>query len=462
MQKYDIGIIGAGSGGYKAALRAAQNGKKVCVIDKNMQTIGGVCINEGCIPTKSLINSVNILNLLSKANEVGIEAVVKRIDKEQIVKASQEAVEKLKQGLLYLFKKNNIDLIEGIANLLDKKHIQISSLGKKEKIEVDNIIIATGSRTKAIPGIKIDGKRIITSSEAVKLNKIPNELLIIGGGAIGVEFADIYNSLGTDVTVVEMMDQLLPTEDKDIINQLQRNFRKKGINVLTGSKIKNVDFENDKIIAEIESKSGVKNLKTELVLTAVGRVPNTKQLKLENIGISLDKRNFIMVDKNMQTSVSKIYAVGDVVNSPLLAHVAFEEARLAVDSILDKVVKYINYENIPNVVYLNPEIASVGLTEEEIKDRNFEYKVGKCFYKSNGRAIVSKKEEGFIKVIADKESEKILGVHIIGAGASEIIHEYAVAKQNGVSIKELSKTVHAHPTLSEMAVDVSESLIWLN
>jgi len=441
MEKYDIAIIGSGPGGYAAALEASQQGRKVCIIEKDLQNIGGVCLNQGCIPTKSLINSSSILQIINKASSYGIDLELKKIDSKKMVEASQQAIDKLKQGLLYFLKKNNIDLIEGTAKIIDVQKIQITP---NATIVADNIIIATGSSPKPIPGMEFNGRNIITSSEAIKLDYIPKNILIVGGGAIGVEFACIYNNLGSEVVIVEMMQTLLPGQDEDITALLKKSLMAKGIKVLTDTKIEETLIKEE--------------LKPELILIAVGRVPNTKDSGLEEIGVELEDTGFIKVNQKMQTSISNIYAVGDVLDSYMLAHMASKEAEIAVGAILGGNDEVIKYENIPNALYSEPEVASLGLTEKDLKEKSIEYSVGRCYYKANPRAVTSKKEDGLIKVIIDPKSRKILGVHIIGENATEILHEHVIVKENDLTIDSIIRTVHAHPTFSEITASAYKNI----
>jgi len=461
MKEYDIGIIGAGPAGYTAALKASQAGKKVCVIEENKEKVGGVCLNRGCIPTKSLIYSTGILESVKTARECGIDIEVKNVNMTKIINCSRQAATKLRKGLLYLFKKNGIDLIEGIGRVIDGDKIEIALGSHKphEKIKVENIIIATGSIPKLIHGIIPDGKNIVTSLEALNLDYLSQKVLIIGGGAIGVEFATIYNNLGLEVKIVELMESLVLQEDEEISKLLQKSFNNRGIKVFLNAKIESVMLEEGAVIANIEKENGKEKIRTDLVLSAVGRVPNIKNLGLEGLGVKLEKDKFIGVNKNMQTTIPNIYAIGDVINSPMLAHVAFKEADVALGHILGGTKDTIDYENIPNAIYSEPEIGSLGLTESEVKKQGYKYKVKKYFYKANGRAVANKKENGLVKIIVDTDSNKILGAHIIGTNATEMINEYVIAKQNNIDIDNLLKTVHAHPTFSEMIVDVFKDVL---
>ncbi len=423
-EKRDIVIIGAGPGGYVSAIKLSQMGKKPCVIDIDEAHLGGTCLNEGCVPVKSLISNA-----------------LKLADIQNMVSASRETVSTLKTGLLSLFKKNGIEFIEGKAKLLPGKKIEVlSNGGRPVELEAENIIIATGSSPNIPQGVIVDGKLIMTSSEAIRLEKLPKTMLILGAGAIGAELASLFLKLGTKVTLIEALQSILPFEDEEISKALARIFTKKGMEVLTGTKMDAVDKKN-----------------FERILIATGRKPNTSGIGLEDAGVKL-KDDFVITDDRMRTSVRGIYAVGDVLNTPMYAHVAYKEGIIAAEAICGIKEETIDYENVPHVVFSDPQVASVGVTESQAKERGYDTAISKHFFKANAKAVIDKQDGGFVKIIADKRSKKLLGVHIIGESATEIIHEFVLAKSAGLSIDAVAKMVHAHPTLSEIAGDAARAV----
>ncbi|MFH0839889.1 MAG: dihydrolipoyl dehydrogenase [Candidatus Omnitrophota bacterium] len=416
-EKRDVAIIGAGPGGYVSAIRLSQLGKRPCVIDIDEAHLGGVCLNEGCVGVKSLIGNA------SKGQDI-----------REIVSRSQEAVSALKSGLKSLFKKNGIEFISGRAKLLPGKKINVSQNGEKSaEIEADNIIIATGSSPNIPQGVIIDEKSFITSSEAIKLEKLPQTMLVVGAGALGVELASLFLRLGTKVTLIEALSRILPFEDEEVSKSLARILAKKGMEVLTGRTIGPAD-----------------KTAFEKILIVTGRKPNIGGLGLEDAGIKT-KDGFIVTDSKMRTSVKGIYAAGDVLNTPMYAHVAYREGIIAAEDICGVKVEPIDYENVPHVIFSDPEVAGVGLTEIQAKEGGYDIAVSKYFFKANAKAVIGKKDDGFVKIIADKKTRKLLGVHIIGEGATEIIHEFVLAKSAGLTVDAITKMVHAHPTLSEIA-----------
>ncbi|MBU4377369.1 MAG: dihydrolipoyl dehydrogenase [Candidatus Omnitrophica bacterium] len=416
-EKRDVAIIGAGPGGYVSAIRLSQLGKRPCVIDIDEARLGGVCLNEGCVSVKSLISNA------SKGRDI-----------REMVSRSQEAVSALKSGLKSLFKKNGIEFISGKAKLLPGKKINVSQNGgKSAKIEADNIIIATGSSPNIPQGVIIDGESSITSNEAIKLEKLPKTMLVVGAGAIGVELASLFFRLGTKVTLIEALSRILPFEDEEVSKALARILAKKGMEVLTGRTIEPAD-----------------KTAFEKILVVTGRKPNIDGLGLEDAGVKT-KDGFIACDGKMRTSVKGIYAAGDVLNTPMYAHVAYREGIIAAEDICGVKVEPIDYENVPHVIFSDPEVAGVGLTEIQAKEGGYDIAVSKYFFKANAKAVIGKKDDGFVKIIADKKTRKLLGVHIIGEGATEIIHEFVLAKSAGLTVDAITKMVHAHPTLSEIA-----------
>jgi len=456
-KRYDVAVIGSGPGGYTAAIKLSQAGKHVCIIDVDEAKIGGVCLNEGCIPLKSLLHSARTYSLMKKAADSGIEAQLKIPDMAKIVESSQRAVSQLRSGLKNLFKKNHTDFILGKAALSSARTLSVCNEGRKEEIEAENIIVASGSHPKVPSGLRIDKEAIITSKEAIRLGSFPGKLLVIGAGAIGVEFSVFFASFGTEVTLIEMMPNVLPSADEEISKALARSLRKNGINVITDANVKSIDRKDGSVEAVWVGGGKETQGVFESVLVAVGREPNTGGIGLREAGIEL-KSGFVMTDSKMKTSQDNIYAVGDVVNSPMYAHVAYKEADIAVQNISASVSEELNYECVPHVVFSEPQIASVGLTEEEARNRGCEIAVSKQFFKANGMAVATHSDEGFIKIIADKRDGKIIGVHIIGGAAAEIIQEFVLAKHAGLTAEYIGKVIHAHPTFSEIAVEATRAV----
>ena len=457
-RNYDVAIIGAGPGGYVSAIRLRQLDKTVCIIDFDETRLGGVCLNEGCIPVKSLINSAATFSAIKKAGECGIEAKLKAPDMKKIVQCSQSATLQLRTGLRGLFKKYGIEFIEGRAKLIANNKVKVTLRdGGEEEIEADKIIVATGSSPKIPPNIEIDREMIITSNEAIRLEKVPRTLLVIGAGAVGVEYASMFASLETKVTLVEMMPNILPFEDDDISKTLVRTFKKRGIEVLTNTKVKSLHKKNGVVEAVLEIDDNEKKTKFEYALVTTGREPNTKDIGLSDVGIKLDN-GFVLTDDKMRTNIKNIYAVGDVLNTPMYAHVAYKEGLIAAEGIAGEKKEKIDYENVPSVVFSEPQVASVGLTEKKAKEKAHDVATSKHFFKANSMAVISHKDEGFIKIVVDKNTKAILGVHIIGGEATEILHEFVIAKNSGLSIDDIAKAVHAHPTFSEIAVDAAKAV----
>ena len=422
--------------------------------------LGGVCLNEGCIPAKSLYNSAKIYDTVKNASgSIGCDIDPGKANMSLFVQKSREAAAQLKQGLAFLFKKNNIDLLNGKAEFLDQSTVEIETTpGKKEKISAEKFLIATGSSPAEIPAISVDGKNVINSSQAIKLVAVPGRVLIVGAGAIGAEFASFFSIVGSEVTLVEMQEQILPAEDKEIARRLETIFKQKGIKVLVESTVKSLKTNGDKVEVVIDGKAGVKEEDFDKVIVSVGRRPNTSGLGLEKAGVQLDEKGFIVVDKEMRTSVQNIFAAGDVLGTPMLAHLASREGEVAAEAAAGDGAEPIDSNAVPNAVYTHVPAASVGMTEEKARDAGIDYSVGKQFFKSNGKAVAIGETEGFIKVIADNATRKILGVHIIGHEATELIHEFVLAKKTGISVDDIARTVHAHPTFSETATDACKSV----
>ncbi len=459
-KKYDYIVIGSGPAGHVSAIKAAQSGLKVAVIEKDQDMFGGVCLNEGCIPAKSLYNSAEILYQAGKhADLCGLEVKESGAKMSAFVKRSRTASDQLSQGLSFIFKKNKIDLINGKAEFTSEKDVQVTDAdGKTCVLTAENYLIATGSEPKALDKVTFDGKMIISSSEAIRLEDVPPKILIIGGGAIGTEFASFFNIMGSEVTIAEFEDAILPLEDRDVSRRLATIFKQQGIKILTSSRVTGAKPEGKSVVAAIKSGDNDIKEKYDIVLVSVGRVPLTRELGLKAAGVTSDEKGFIPVDENMRTNVKNIYAAGDVVASPMLAHVASAEGEVAAGAVAGKSVDPLDFGAIPNAVYTRVQVASVGMTEEEIKDKGLKYSTGKEFFKANGKAVVTSETEGFIKVLADPDSHKILGAHIIGHNATDLIHEFVVAKRKGLTVDDIADTVHAHPTFSESAAEACRAV----
>ncbi len=437
---YDVVVIGGGPGGYVAAIRASQLGNKVAVVEKSH--LGGICLNWGCIPTKALLTNAHVLDLIKNSKKYGITIPSYEVNWKKVIKRSRDISRRLSKGIEYLMKKNKIEYISSSGSLLDSNTVKLDG---KKTISSKNIIIATGGHSKSIPGIKIDGDIIISSKEAMVLDKIPKHLVIIGAGAIGAEFAHMYNAFGSKVTLLEGLPSIVPNEDKEISKELERIFKKRGINVYSGAKVKQIKTTKTKAKVHVE---GMDVLDADKVLVAVGVGGNIDNIGLGKLKIKCD-RGFISVNGLMQTSVSNIYAIGDVCGPPLLAHVASFEGTLAAEHLSGQKVEEMTYDNIPGCTYCDPEIASVGLTEDAAKEKGFDIKVGKFPFSALGKALADGDREGFVKVIYDNKYGELLGCHIIGKNATNLITEVSVARKLETTYFEILKTIHPHPTLSE-------------
>jgi dihydrolipoamide dehydrogenase len=451
-KKYDITIIGGGPGGYVAAIRCAQLGKRVCLIERDK--LGGVCLNWGCIPSKALLKSAELYNIFKKSGEYGIEHSGLSFDFRKIVSRSRGIAERVSKGVEYLMKKNNIDVVSGTGRIAGKNSVEIVREGKvTETVGSTNIMVATGARSKSVPGALIDGKRIITSSEAMVMQERPGSIIIIGGGAIGVEFAYFFNSFGTKVTIVEMLPSILPLEDREITKILDSSLRKSGIDILTGTKLEGIKT-GDGVAVSVSGKEGRKELVAEIALMAIGVQANIENIGLENAGVKTD-RGFITTDEFGKTSVDNIYAIGDVKGPPLLAHVASHEGIIAAEHIAGKAKHGIDRMNIPSCTYCQPQVASVGLTEEKAIEKGYKLKIGRFPFRPLGKAQATGETEGTVKLIFDEKYGELLGAHIIGAEATEMIAELGMARSLETTWEELRNTIHAHPTLTEAVMEAA-------
>jgi dihydrolipoamide dehydrogenase len=442
--EYDLIVIGAGPGGYVAAIRASQLGLQSAVIEK--EALGGVCLNWGCIPSKSLLKNAEVLSYINKAEEFGIEITGIKADYSKAVTRSRGVADKNSKGVEYLLRKNNVTHIEGTASLKDANTVIVDS---GRTLTAKNIIVATGSRPRVIPGIDIDHVDIVTSRDAIVAEDLPKSVLIIGGGPIGVEFAYIYKMYGVDVTIVEVLDGIVPNEDEDISKQLQRSLEKIDINIRTGCKVNSVKKNKSDISVELDDNGTLETVTVNKVLVAIGVEPNTNDIGLENVGIDMD-RGFIAVNEQMKTSVANIYAIGDITGKLPLAHVASAQANIAVETIAGMDTFPLNYVMVPRAVYCNPQVASLGLTEKQAVDQGYEPKIGKFNAQANGKAAAMGETDGFVKLVIDPKYGEILGAHMIGPEVTELLGELSLTSLCEGTSLELGLAIHAHPTLSEM------------
>ena len=449
---YDLIVIGSGPGGYVCAIRAAQLGMKTAVVEK-WATFGGTCLNVGCIPSKAMLNASELYEEAEhKFGEMGIKVGKPAVDLAAMLKYKEAGVDGNVKGVAYLFKKNKIETFHGAGRIAALGKVEVKADdGKTEVLETKNIVVATGSDVARLPGIKIDEKRVVSSTGALDLPGVPKKLLIVGAGIIGLELGSVWRRLGAEVLIVEFLDHILPGIDREVASQFHRMLQKQGLTFKLSSKVAAVDTSGKTLKVKVEPAAGgvdAKTLEADIVLVAIGRVPYTAGLNLEGVGVQKDNRGRIMVDTHYRTSVAGIYAIGDVIAGPMLAHKAEEEG-VAVAEILAGQAGHVNYDVIPNVVYTYPEIASVGKTEEELKAANVSYNVGKFPFTANGRAKVNLTTEGFVKILADAKTDRVLGVHILGPDAGNMIGEAAIAMEFGASSEDIARTCHAHPTLTE-------------
>jgi len=449
-------VIGSGPGGYVAALEAAKAGFSVKVVES--ASLGGVCLNWGCIPTKALLKSVQTMNHAREGAAYGFSADNVQPDIERIFARSREVAATMSKGIEFLFNKAGVQLIQGSGRILPGKKVEVTAAdGSVSVLEAEHTIIATGARPTSLPFAPVDGEKIWCSRQALMPPFIPASMAVIGSGAVGTEFAYFYRSLGVEVTLIEFMDRVLPLEDDDISGQVSRNLRKMGIKVMTSSAVQAVE-KGEKCTLTIKTKKGEETLEADVVLSAVGVVPNTDYIGLEQAGVEMNRRK-IVVDSSYRTNVEGIYAIGDVISTPALAHVASAEAVACVEGIAGHEHKPVNYETIPACTYISPEVASAGLREREVIARGIEYRVGKCQFAANGKAVAAGEKDGFVKLICDANDGRLLGVHLVGANVSEMIGGMVLALDNGVTADQLSHTVFPHPTMSEAICEACRQLI---
>ena len=447
---FDVIIIGGGPGGYVCAIRAAQLGLKTACVESR-GSLGGTCLNIGCIPSKSLLNlSENFHKAKKDFNHQGIEISDIKLNIDKMMSNKNKSIQILTKGVEFLFKKNKVTYLKGKGVLFSKNDVVVYNNNKKENYKAKNIVIATGSDVTSVPGIKIDEKNIISSTGALSLKKVPKKLVVIGGGYIGLEMGSVWSRLGAEVTVIEYLDYITPGMDREISNEFQKILNKQGIKFKLNSKVNSVKTKNESVLVEFTDNKNKKDeiIEADKVLVSVGRKPYTEGLNLSKVGVIKDEKGRIKVNKKLQTSISNIYAIGDVIKGPMLAHKAEDEG-VAVAEILAGQAGHVNYDVIPGVIYTSPEVAAVGKTEEQLKSEKKSYKVGKFPFLANSRAKVNNETEGFVKILADSITDKVLGVHIIGPHCGDMIAEMALAMEFGASSEDIARTCHAHPTHTE-------------
>jgi dihydrolipoamide dehydrogenase len=449
--KYDIIVIGSGPGGYVAAIRAVQLGFKVGVVER--AELGGICLNWGCIPTKALLKSAQVFHYLQHASDYGFSAKEVTSDFEAIVKRSRGVADQMSKGVSFLFKKNKIDHLQGTGKVLPGKVVEVTDpAGVVTSYSADHIILATGARSRELPSLKQDGKKVIGYREAMTLPTQPKSMVVIGSGAIGSEFAFFYNSLGTKVTLIEVLPNIVPLEDEEISKTLERSFKKSGMKIMTGSTVESIDSTGDICKVKVKTKKGEEVIEADVVLSAVGIAPNSEGIGLEETGITVEK-NKVVVDEYYRTNVPGYYAIGDIIKGPALAHVASHEGIICVEKIAGKEVEPMDYNNIPACTYTQPEIASVGYSEQAAKDAGYEIRVGKFPFTASGKATAAGNREGMIKVIFDAKYGEWLGAHMIGDNVTELIAEVVVARKLETTGREIIDAVHPHPTMSEAVME---------
>ncbi|WP_324068898.1 MAG: dihydrolipoyl dehydrogenase [Flavobacterium sp.] len=449
--KYDIIVLGSGPGGYVTAIRASQLGFKVAVIEK--ENLGGICLNWGCIPTKALLKSAQVFDYLKHASDYGLTVTAFDKDFNAVVKRSRDVAEGMSKGVQFLMKKNKIDVIDGFGKVKPGKKVDVTAAdGKVTEYTADHIIIATGARSRELPNLPQDGKKVIGYRQAMTLPEQPKKMIVVGSGAIGVEFAHFYNAMGTEVTIVEFMPNIVPVEDEDISKQMERSMKKAGVSIMTNASVERIDTSGNGVKAFVKTAKGEEVLEADILLSAVGIKTNIENIGLEETGIATD-RDKILVNAYYQTNVPGYYAIGDVTPGQALAHVASAEGILCVEKIAGLHVEALDYGNIPGCTYATPEIASVGMTEKQAKEKGYEIKVGKFPFSASGKAKAAGTPDGFVKVIFDAKYGEWLGCHMIGAGVTDMIAEAVVARKLETTGHEILKAVHPHPTMSEAVME---------
>ncbi|BAU53690.1 dihydrolipoyl dehydrogenase [Mucilaginibacter gotjawali] len=450
---YDLIVIGSGPGGYVAAIRASQLGLKTAIVEK--ESLGGICLNWGCIPTKALLKSAEVFEYINHAADYGIKVGSSEIDFESVIKRSRNVAEGMSKGVQFLMRKNKIDVIMGFGKLKGKGAIEVTAAnGEKKEYTAKHIILATGGRSRELPNLKQDGKKVIGYRQAMVLPAKPASMVVVGSGAIGIEFAYFYNSIGTKVTVVEYLDNIVPLEDEEVSKQMARILKKQGINIMTSSNVESVDSSGDLCKVQVKSATGTEVLEAEIVLSAVGISTNLEGIGLEEAGVKTDKGK-VLVDDYYRTNIEGVYAIGDIVKGQALAHVASAEGITCVEKIAGLNPEPINYNNIPGCTYCSPEIASVGYTEKAAKEAGYEIKVGKFPYSASGKASAAGAKDGFVKLIFDAKYGEFLGAHMVGHNVTELIAEVVTARKLEATGHEIIKSIHPHPTMSEAVMEAA-------
>lgn len=451
--QYDLVVVGSGPGGYVAAIRASQLGLKTAIIEK--AELGGICLNWGCIPTKALLKSAQVFEYIKHAGDYGITVADSKHDFAAVVKRSRGVADGMSKGIQFLMKKNKIEVIAGTAKLLAAGKVEVTEAsGTKKTVEGKNIILATGARSRELPNIKIDNKKIIGYRDAMVLPQQPKSMIVMGSGAIGCEFAYFYNAMGTKVTIVEFMPNILPVEDEDSSKEVAKQFKKNGIEIMTDAAVESVDTSGKGCKVKVKTKTGIVELECDVVLSAVGITPNIENIGLEQVGVKTDKGR-VVVDDYYQTNVKGVFAIGDIVGGQALAHVASAEGIICVEKIAGHHPEPLNYNNIPGCTYCLPEVASVGYTEKQAKEAGYQVKVGKFPFSASGKASAAGAKEGFVKVIFDAKYGEFLGAHMVGANVTEMIAEVVVARKLETTGMEIVKSVHPHPTMSEAIMEAA-------
>ncbi len=457
LEKFDVTIIGGGPGGYVCAIRLAQLGLKVSCIEKRGK-LGGTCLNVGCIPSKSLLNLSENFSKAKNFDKIGIEVENIKLNLSKMMQSKDKAVDNLTKGIEYLFKKNKVTYFKGEGSFIDRNKIKIKSDTEEKNITSDKIIISTGSEPLSMPGIEFDGNRILSSTEVLSIKRLPKKMVIIGGGYIGLEMGSVWSRLGTEVEVIEFLDHITPGMDREISGEFLKILKKQGIKFQLNTKVEKIVKNQSGVDIFAKDNNGVEiKIETDVVLISVGRKPFTGNLNLKNIGIETDDKGRVKVNNKYETNIENIYAIGDVIDGPMLAHKAEEEG-IAVAELIAGQSGHVNYEIIPGVIYTTPEVAYVGKTEEQLKSRKIDYKIGKFPFMANSRAKAINEPDGFVKILADNKTDKVLGVHIIGPHAGEMIAEMSIAMEFSASSEDIARTCHAHPTFSEAIKEAALSV----
>ena len=455
-EKFDVTVIGGGPAGYVCAIRLSQLGLKTACIESR-GSLGGTCLNIGCIPSKSLLNMSESFHRAKNFSNIGIETGEIKLNLEKMMSNKDSSVATLTKGVEFLFKKNKVTYIKGVGSFNEKNEILVKNDKSEMKIKTDNTIISTGSEPLSLPGIDFDEKKILSSTGALNISKLPKKMVVVGGGYIGLEMGSVWSRLGTEVHVIEYLDHITPGLDKEISNEFMKILKKQNIKFELNTKVEKISKNDQGVIIETSNKDAKNKIEADVVLISVGRKPYTEKLNLEKIGVNLDKKGKITVNKNFETNVKNVYAIGDVINGPMLAHKAEEEG-IAVAELIAGQSGHVNYDIIPGVIYTSPEVAYVGKNEEELKEKKVNYKVGKFPFMANSRAKAINEPEGFVKILAESTTDRVLGVHIIGPHAGEMIAEMSVAMEFGASSEDIARTCHAHPTFSEAIKEAALSV----